>query len=85
MVRLQTEALDISYGDRDIVKGLDLEIPEGQITTIIYPNGCGKSTILKTMARIHSAKKGQSILMGLRFIKNQRRPLQKDGYSASNT
>ncbi|WYP27467.1 ABC transporter ATP-binding protein [Alkalihalobacillus sp. FSL W8-0930] len=77
MVRLQTEALDISYGDRDIVKGLDLEIPEGQITTIIGPNGCGKSTILKTMARIHNAKKGAVYLDGTAIHKESTKTIAK--------
>lgn len=61
---LSTEQLGISYGDVDIVKGLDLKIPEGKVTTIIGPNGCGKSTILKTMSRILEAKAGAVYLDG---------------------
>jgi len=64
MVRLSTEELGISYGDIEIVKGLNLEIPEGKITTIIGANGCGKSTILKTMSRILEAKTGNVYLDG---------------------
>ncbi|MFZ3588942.1 ABC transporter ATP-binding protein [Bacillus sp. DJP31] len=64
MVMLSTEQLGISYGDVDIVKGLDLKIPEGKVTTIIGPNGCGKSTILKTMSRILEAKAGAVYLDG---------------------
>lgn len=64
MVRLATNELSISYGDVDIVKGLNLDIPEGKVTTIIGPNGCGKSTILKTMARLHQAKSGVVYLDG---------------------
>jgi len=64
MVALSTEKLGIAYGEVDIVKGLDLNIPEGKITTIIGPNGCGKSTILKTMARILKPKTGVVYLDG---------------------
>ncbi|CUQ01935.1 ABC transporter ATP-binding protein [Clostridium baratii] len=55
---IKTKDLNISYGNLDIVKDLNLEIPKGKITTIIGANGCGKSTILKTLARIIKPKSG---------------------------
>ncbi|MFR4764621.1 MAG: ATP-binding cassette domain-containing protein [Paraclostridium sordellii] len=55
---ISTKNLNISYGNLDIVKDLNLEIPKGKITTIIGSNGCGKSTILKTIARIIKPKSG---------------------------
>lgn len=55
---IKTENLNISYGNIEIVKELNLSIPKGKITTIIGANGCGKSTILKTIARILKAKSG---------------------------
>ncbi|MBW9145566.1 ABC transporter ATP-binding protein [Clostridium sp. CM028] len=58
MNSIKTENLSISYGDFDIVKNLNLNIPKGKITTIIGSNGCGKSTILKTIARILKPKSG---------------------------
>ncbi|KAB7668835.1 ABC transporter ATP-binding protein [Bacillus sp. B1-b2] len=61
---LSTEHLKIGYEDKIIVHDLDLHIKEGEITTIIGPNGCGKSTILKTLARIHKAKEGFVYLDG---------------------
>lgn len=56
---ISTKNLNISYGNLDIVKNLNLEIPKGKITTIIGSNGCGKSTILKTIARIIQPKSGE--------------------------
>jgi iron complex transport system ATP-binding protein len=64
MVMLSAEQLGISYGDVDIVKGLNMKIPKGKITTIIGPNGCGKSTILKTMSRLIEPKAGAVYLDG---------------------
>ncbi len=61
---LSTEKLDISYDRRPIVENLNLSIPEGKITTLIGPNGCGKSTILKTLARIHFPNAGSVYLDG---------------------
>lgn len=61
---LSTENLKIGYEDKIIVHDLNLQIKEGEITTIIGPNGCGKSTVLKTLARIHKAKDGFVYLDG---------------------
>ncbi|MGL4345542.1 MAG: ABC transporter ATP-binding protein [Cellulosilyticaceae bacterium] len=49
---IRTKHLKIGYGDLIIVDELNLAIPKGKITTIIGANGCGKSTVLKTIARI---------------------------------
>jgi iron complex transport system ATP-binding protein len=64
MVRLSTEDLSIGYGERLIVKSLNIEIPDRQITTIIGPNGCGKSTLLKAITRIISHQSGSILLDG---------------------
>ncbi|CEO29604.1 ABC transporter ATP-binding protein [Paraclostridium sordellii] len=67
---ISTKNLNISYGNLDIVKDLNLEIPKGKITTIIGSNGCGKSTILKTIARIIKPKSGD-IYVNDKNIKEQ--------------
>ncbi|MEH7403248.1 MULTISPECIES: ABC transporter ATP-binding protein [Bacillaceae] len=64
MVRLYTNELTIGYGDRLIVKDLNIKIPDKQITTIIGSNGCGKSTLLKAITRIISHLSGTIILDG---------------------
>ncbi|TCP22681.1 iron complex transport system ATP-binding protein [Scopulibacillus darangshiensis] len=64
MVRLYTEALNVSYGERLIVTDLTVQIPDQKITTIIGPNGCGKSTLLKAMTRIIAHKSGKIMLDG---------------------
>lgn len=67
---ISTKNLNISYGNLDIVKDLNLNIPKGKITTIIGSNGCGKSTILKTIARIIQPKSGDIYVNG-KNIKNE--------------
>jgi iron complex transport system ATP-binding protein len=64
MVRLSTDNLSIGYGERLIVKSLNIEIPDRKITTIIGPNGCGKSTLLKAITRIISHQSGSILLDG---------------------
>jgi iron complex transport system ATP-binding protein len=64
MSRLYTEVLNISYGDRLIVKNLSIKIPDHKITSIIGPNGSGKSSLLKAMTRIIPHQAGVIVLDG---------------------
>ena len=64
MNRIETEKLTIAYDEQIIVDSLDLQLPKGQVTSIIGPNGCGKSTILKTIGRIIKKKSGMVYLDG---------------------
>ncbi|AJY76813.1 ABC transporter ATP-binding protein [Paenibacillus beijingensis] len=64
MNQLHTKQLDISYADRMIVNNLNLSIPMGKITALVGANGSGKSTILKTMARIMKPSGGGVFLNG---------------------
>lgn len=64
MTTLSAERLTIGYEDRIIVQDLHLEIQPNKITAIIGPNGCGKSTILKTMSRLHPSLSGVVYLDG---------------------
>lgn len=64
MGRLYAQQVDIAYGDRIIVEQLNLSIPTGKITALVGANGSGKSTILKTLARIMKPKNGAVFLDG---------------------
>ncbi|MCA0986662.1 ABC transporter ATP-binding protein [Guptibacillus algicola] len=64
MSRLYAEDLKVAYGEREIVKNLKIDIPDREITTIIGPNGCGKSTVLKALSRILNPKSGTVYLDG---------------------
>jgi iron complex transport system ATP-binding protein len=59
-----TENLDIAYDQMVIVKQLNIEIPSHKITALVGANGSGKSTILKTMARLLKPKSGHVLLDG---------------------
>ncbi len=47
---LKIDDLRVNYGGIEAVKGIDFEVPEGKIVTLIGANGAGKSTILRTIA-----------------------------------
>ncbi|MBR6636161.1 MAG: ABC transporter ATP-binding protein [Phascolarctobacterium sp.] len=49
---IRAQNICVSINDKEIVHNLSLEIPEGKVTAIIGPNGCGKSTTLKALSRI---------------------------------
>ena len=74
---ISTKNLNISYGNLDIVKDLNLDIPKGKITTIIGSNGCGKSTILKTIARIIQAKSGDIFVNNINIKEQSPKDLAK--------
>ncbi|MFI1929937.1 ABC transporter ATP-binding protein [Streptomyces sp. NPDC020330] len=63
-VRLRAEQLTLGYGDRTVVHGIDLEVPDGSITAVIGPNGCGKSTLLRSFGRLLKPTSGQVLLDG---------------------
>ncbi len=77
MVRLYTKDLNVSYGERLIVKDLSIEIPDKKITTIIGPNGCGKSTLLKAMTRIIPHQSGRVVLDGGSIYKENTKVIAK--------
>src|SRR3546814_5512850 len=49
--KLAARGLDFHYDRFHALKGIDLEIPEKQVTALIGPSGCGKSTLLRVFNR----------------------------------
>lgn len=62
--RLRAEGLTIGYDRRVIAEHLDVSIPDGSFTVIVGPNACGKSTLLRGLARLLKPSAGQVLLDG---------------------
>ncbi|MEV0115647.1 ABC transporter ATP-binding protein [Streptomyces sp. NPDC050844] len=62
--RLSALELTLAYEDREVVHALDLAIPDGEVTVIVGPNACGKSTTLRALGRLLKPKSGAVLLDG---------------------
>jgi len=59
--KIETTNLDLYYGEKHALKGVNLNIVEHAITAFIGPSGCGKSTYLKTLNRMNDYVDGVKI------------------------
>jgi branched-chain amino acid transport system ATP-binding protein len=57
-ILLKVTGLEVAYGPVPAVKGVDLEIPEGEIRTILGANGAGKSSTIKAILGLVKARAG---------------------------
>nr|WP_240897682.1 ABC transporter ATP-binding protein [Kineococcus vitellinus] len=64
---MRGEDLTLAYDSRTITRDLGIEIPDGSFTVIIGPNACGKSTLLRALARMLKPRSGSVYLDGERI------------------
>ncbi|HEX8681282.1 MAG TPA: phosphate ABC transporter ATP-binding protein PstB [Ardenticatenaceae bacterium] len=50
---MEARNLGLRYGDKEALRGVNLEIPQNKITALIGPSGCGKSTLLRCFNRMN--------------------------------
>lgn len=62
--RLVANSVRLAYEGRTVVDRLDLTIPDGGFTVIVGPNACGKSTLLRALARLLKPEHGEVVLDG---------------------
>ena len=56
--KVRVKDLHKSFGDLEVLKGIDLEINEGEVVCLIGPSGSGKSTILRCLNRLEESTSG---------------------------
>ena len=55
---IQVAGLRAGFGENEVIRGIDLDLPERTVTAIIGPSGCGKSTFIRTLNRMHELVPG---------------------------
>jgi len=65
--RLYADDVRLAYDQRVVVVGLSVAIPDREFTVIVGPNACGKSTLLRALARMLTPKHGAVYLDGTRI------------------
>ena len=68
---MTTRALELnqirkSWGELEVIHGIDLEIEEGEFVVFVGPSGCGKSTLLRLIAGLDDPTSGDIMLQGNR-------------------
>jgi phosphate transport system ATP-binding protein len=53
MTQLVAEDINVWFGERHVLKDVNLLFPEREVTALIGPSGCGKSTFIRTLNRMH--------------------------------
>jgi phosphate transport system ATP-binding protein len=66
-VTFEIRALSAFFGEREIIKQVDLDVVDRKVTALMGPSGCGKSTILRTLNRMHETTPGARIAGTVRF------------------
>ncbi|MEG2410306.1 MAG: ABC transporter ATP-binding protein [Erysipelotrichaceae bacterium] len=78
---LKIEQLEVNYGVIAAIKGIDLEVNEGEIVTLIGANGAGKTSILKAISGLEKIKSGNITFNGESLQKMSARNIMKLGIS----
>jgi iron complex transport system ATP-binding protein len=61
---LEARDLSLAYDGRTVVDGLSLQVPAGAVTAVVGANACGKSTLLRGLARVLQPQSGSVLLDG---------------------
>ena len=73
---LVLDGLSKRFGEQEAVRGIDLEIAEGEFIALMGPSGCGKTTTLRMIAGLEEPTSGEVRLAGERV--NERKPWKRD-------
>ena len=73
---LALDGLTKRFGEHEAVRGIDLEIAEGEFIALMGPSGCGKTTTLRMIAGLEEPTSGEVRLDGERI--NERKPWERD-------
>ena len=64
-VLIEVQGLCKSFGDHEVLKGIDTKICEGEVVSVIGPSGCGKSTFLRSLNLLEKPTAGKVLFEGV--------------------
>jgi multiple sugar transport system ATP-binding protein len=64
MGSLKIQDIKKSFGSVDVLKGIDLEVTDGEFVVFVGPSGCGKSTLLRVIAGLEDSTSGKVLIDG---------------------
>jgi ABC-2 type transport system ATP-binding protein len=77
---LQISGLEKSFGDKSVLKGIELSVPEGSVYGFIGQNGAGKTTTMKTVLGLLRPDKGEIRVMGTPVVYGETKTNRYIGY-----
>ena len=81
---IRTDSLTKTYGSREAVRALNLEVPEGAALALIGANGAGKTTTIRMLMNILRPDKGSAQVLGTDSRKLSAAEFQRIGYVSEN-
>ena len=75
MGQVSLKGIHKRYGQTEVIKGLDLDVRDGEFLVFVGPSGCGKSTTLRMIAGLESISAGELLIDGRRA--NELRPADR--------
>src|SRR6476661_5649817 len=76
MAKVDLRDVRKSYGELEVIHGIDVQVANGEFIVIVGPSGCGKSTLLRMVAGLETISAGE-IVIGERVV-NQLEPKDRD-------
>ena len=81
---IQIQNLCVSYGDKHVLTGVDLDVPKGSIYGFLGRNGAGKTTLIKTLLGLLKADSGSCEILGHDVAKDPLKIRRLAGYMAED-
>ncbi|OWY30363.1 ABC transporter ATP-binding protein [Herbaspirillum robiniae] len=76
MASVQIRAVKKQFGSTQIIRGVDIDIADGEFTVLVGPSGCGKSTLLRMLAGLEEISGGEILIGGT--VVNNVQPKDRD-------
>ncbi|HEX8957962.1 MAG TPA: ABC transporter ATP-binding protein, partial [Burkholderiaceae bacterium] len=75
MAQVTLRGIRKNFNGTEVIKGIDLEVRDGEFLVFVGPSGCGKSTTLRMVAGLEGIDQGELLIDGVRA--NEQRPHER--------